>query len=166
MEHFDNPRGKFATYEMTFRVFSGLFCGEYDFNVFMVNEDSYLTSKARGILPRFDNFPDFYASLSPEQNTHIRGLVDWVSTTYPEFVPVIAWNQPMFKVGKKYIVGFMPAKTYTNVLTVTNTPITELSEVFEGYTHGTRSFRIGFDQGIDPDVFDKIIQIRFREEGL
>jgi uncharacterized protein YdhG (YjbR/CyaY superfamily) len=117
-------------------------------------------------LPRFGNFPDFYASLTPEQNTHIRGLVDWVSTTYPQFDPVIAWNQPMFKVGKKYIVGFMPAKSYTNVLTVTNTPITELSHALEGYTHGTRSYRIGFDEKIDPDVFDKIIQIRFREEGL
>jgi uncharacterized protein YdhG (YjbR/CyaY superfamily) len=122
--------------------------------------------KVRGILPRFDNFQDFYASLTPEQNTHIRGLVEWVSTEYPQFDPVIAWNQPMFKVGKKYIVGFMPAKSYTNVLTVTNTPITELSHALEGYTHGTRSFRIGFDEKIDPALFEQIIKIRFREEGL
>ena len=72
----------------------------------------------------------------------------------------------MFKVGKKYVVGFMPAKSYTNLLTVTNTPITELSDVFDRYTHGTRSYRIGFDEKIDPNVFDKIIQIRSREEGL
>lgn len=117
-------------------------------------------------MPKFDNFTDFYASLTPEQNTHIRSLVDWVSSSYPEFEPAIAWNQPMFKVGKKYIVGFMPAKSYTNVLTVTNTPITELSDVFESYTHGTRSFRIGFNESIDPAIFDRIIRIRYREEGL
>lgn len=117
-------------------------------------------------MPRFDNFPDFYASLTPEQNAHIRNLVDWVSSTYPKFDPVIAWNQPMFKVGKTYLVGFMPAKNHTNLLTVTDTAISELSPELSGYDHGTRSIKIPLGQDIDPELFSKILEIRCREEGI
>jgi uncharacterized protein YdhG (YjbR/CyaY superfamily) len=117
-------------------------------------------------MPKFDNFTDFYASLAPEQLAHITSLVEWVSTNYPELEPVIAWNQPMFKSGTKYILGFMPTKKHTNLLTVTDTAVTELMPMLTHYKHGTRSIQLPFDWSIDPELFAQVISLRMKEEGL
>lgn len=117
-------------------------------------------------MAKFDNFADFYASLSPAQNTHIRTLVEWVHTTYPELEPVIVWNQPMFKLGGKYILGFMPTKNHTNLLTVTDTAITTLTPQLSSYKHGTRSIQLPFDGELDPHLFEQVIALRRQEEGV
>lgn len=117
-------------------------------------------------MAKFDNFTDFYASLTPEQNTHIRSLVEWVSTAYPELEPVIAWNQPMFKKETKYILGFMPTKNHTNLLTVTDSAISELAPQLTSYKHGTRSIQLPFDWTIEPQLFEQVISLRLKEEGL
>lgn len=117
-------------------------------------------------MARFDNFPDFYRALSPEQHTHITSLVDWVRATYPDLEPVIAWNQPMFKKGTKYILGFMPTKNHTNLLTVTDSVVSSLKPALTSYKHGTRSIQLPFDWTIDPQLFAQVISLRLHEEGM
>ena len=114
-------------------------------------------------MARFDNFTDFFASLTPEQLTQVTSLVEWVRTAYPELEPVIAWNQPMFKKGTKYILGFMPTKNHINLLTVTDSAITELTPQLTSYKHGTRSIQLPFDWTIDPQLFEQVISLRLQE---
>lgn len=51
-------------------------------------------------MPKFADVDDFYASLPEDQERSIRQLVDHVADAHPELEPVLAWNQPMFKLGK------------------------------------------------------------------
>ena len=117
-------------------------------------------------MARFTSFPDFYASLTPQQLEHISSLVEWVSQHYPQLEPVIAWNQPMFKLGTKYILGFMPTKNHTNLLTVTDTAITELEPLLTNYKHGTRSIQLPFAWEKDSDLLERIVAIRLDEENV
>lgn len=117
-------------------------------------------------MPKFSSLEDFYSSLPEDQQTHITSLVTFVSDNYPQLELVLAWNQPMFKSGKHYVVGFMPTKKHTNLLTVTDTVVTELNPQLGSYKHGTRSISLPFDWKIDPKLIRTVLELRQKELGI
>lgn len=117
-------------------------------------------------MAKFASVEEFYSSLPDDQRTHISSLVEFVSSRYPKLNLVIAWNQPMFKSGDKYVLGFMPTKKHTNLLTVTDTAITTIAPELTGYKHGTRSISLPFEWKIDPALFDRIVTLRAGELGI
>lgn len=114
----------------------------------------------------FDSLEDFYASLSDVTSTAIRRFVNWVANAHPEFELVLAWNQPMFRIGTKYIIGFMPTKNYINLATVSGETVGLLGERLAGYRHGGRTITLPFDWTIDEPLLEEVIRIRLVELGL
>lgn len=114
----------------------------------------------------FKDMDEYFASLPAEQSEHISSLVNVVSERYPQLELVIAWNQPMFKLGGKYLVGFMPAKKHTNLLTVSDTAITTMNVELAGYKHGTRSISLPHGTTIDLGLLDRVVKLRAEELDL
>lgn len=54
---------------------------------------------------RFNAPTDFYKSVMPEQAKTIKAIFKAITTEFPKVEIVIAWNQPMAKVGKNYLFG-------------------------------------------------------------
>lgn len=117
-------------------------------------------------MAKFENLEDFYKSLPVDQATAIRRFVDYVASAYPQFELVLAWNQPMFRVDNKYILGFMPTKNYINLATVSPDVITGLGESLAGYRHGGRTISLPFDWQIDAAFIARIVELRLAELGL
>jgi uncharacterized protein len=115
---------------------------------------------------KFENLEDFYKSLPEDQATAIRRFVDHVASAYPQFEMVLAWNQPMFRVGTKYILGFMPTKNYINLATVSPDVIVSLGPALEDYRHGGRTISLPFDWQIDTALIAQIVELRLVELGL
>ncbi|MEY4457915.1 MAG: hypothetical protein RIS25_508 [Actinomycetota bacterium] len=108
-------------------------------------------------MPKFASLDEFYASLPADQEEAIRRFVHHVADAHPELELVLAWNQPMFKLGKKYVIGFMPTKHHINLLTVSDDAVTHFADAIAGYRHGTRSISLPFDWVIDGRLVDDII---------
>jgi uncharacterized protein YdhG (YjbR/CyaY superfamily) len=108
-------------------------------------------------MPKFATLKEFYASLPQDQEQAIRRLVDFVATNYPDLELLLAWNQPMFRLGKKYLIGFMPTKKHINLLTISDDAINHLAAELKGYRHGTRSISLPFDWKIDQELIAKVI---------
>ena len=111
-------------------------------------------------MAKFANLEEFYASLPEDQRRAITRLVEFVASTHPELELVLAWNQPMFRLGKKYLVGFMPTKKHINLLTVSDDAVTHFAKELEGFRHGTRSVSLPFDWEIDPELIAKLINFQ------
>ena len=114
-------------------------------------------------MAKFASLEDFFSSLPSDQQIAIKRFVDHVAKNFPELELVLAWNQPMFKSGKKYIIGFMPTKKHINLLTVSDDAINHLSQELEGYRHGTRSISLPFDWEINAELFEKVIDFQLKE---
>ena len=112
------------------------------------------------MVPKFGDLEEFYSSLPAEQETAIRRLVDFVSTKYPDLELLLAWNQPMFRLGKKYVIGFMPTKKHINLLTISDDAVTHFATELEGYRHGTRSISLPFDWEINQELIAKLIDFQ------
>ena len=113
-------------------------------------------------MPKFANLDEFYGSLPQDQENAIRRLVEFVAKNNPELELLLAWNQPMFKSGKTYLIGFMPTKKHINLLTITDDAVTHFAKELEGYRHGTRSISLPFDWEIDSDLIAKLIEFQKR----
>ena len=54
---------------------------------------------------RFDTPAEYYKTIDPKQATTIRKIFKTIQSKYPKTELVIAWNQPMLKLGNDYIFG-------------------------------------------------------------
>ena len=58
---------------------------------------------------RFETPTDYYKTVDSQQATTMRKIFKVIQTKYPKTELVIAWNQPMLKLGNDYIFGVSAA---------------------------------------------------------
>ena len=61
---------------------------------------------------RHDTPTDYYKTVDPKQATTMRKIFKTIQTKYPKTELVIAWNQPMLKLGNDYIFGATATKKH------------------------------------------------------
>ena len=61
---------------------------------------------------RHDTPADYYKTVDPNQATTMRKIFNTIQTKYPKTELVIAWNQPMLKLGNDYIFGATATKKH------------------------------------------------------
>jgi uncharacterized protein YdhG (YjbR/CyaY superfamily) len=61
---------------------------------------------------RHDTPTDYYKTVDPNQATTMRKIFNTIQTKYPKTELVIAWNQPMLKLGNDYIFGATATKKH------------------------------------------------------
>jgi uncharacterized protein YdhG (YjbR/CyaY superfamily) len=61
---------------------------------------------------RYETPAEFYKTVDPKQATTMRKIFKVIQTKYPQTELVIAWNQPMLKLGNDYIFGVSAAKNH------------------------------------------------------
>lgn len=54
----------------------------------------------------------YYKSIDPQQAKTMRAIFKVVTTKYPKLEHVIAWNQPMLRLGSAYIIGLSASKNH------------------------------------------------------
>jgi uncharacterized protein YdhG (YjbR/CyaY superfamily) len=58
---------------------------------------------------KFETPAEYYKTVAPQQATTMRKIFKTIQTKYPKTELVIAWNQPMLKLGNDYIFGVSAA---------------------------------------------------------
>jgi uncharacterized protein YdhG (YjbR/CyaY superfamily) len=58
---------------------------------------------------KFETPAEYYKTVAPQQATTMRKIFKVIQTKYPKTELVIAWNQPMLKLGNDYIFGVSAA---------------------------------------------------------
>ena len=64
---------------------------------------------------RHDTPAEFYKTIDPKQATTMRKIFKTIQTKYPKTELVIAWNQPMIKLGDDYIFGASASKNHITI---------------------------------------------------
>ena len=61
---------------------------------------------------RFNTPTEYYKTVAPQQATTMKKIFKTIMTKYPKTELVIAWNQPMVKLGNDYIFGMSASKNH------------------------------------------------------
>ncbi len=64
---------------------------------------------------RHDTPSDYFKTINPKQATTMRKIFKTIQTKYPKTELVVAWNQPMIKLGDSYIFGASASKNHITI---------------------------------------------------
>lgn len=95
-----------------------------------------------------DDFAQFVAKIhNPQHRSRTEEVLGWVSNKFPNLMPKIAWNQPMFTDHDTFIIGFSVAKHHLAVAPE-RVGINRFSDaiVQAGYDHTKELVRIPWDK--------------------
>ncbi|MHB1453828.1 MAG: iron chaperone [Saccharofermentanales bacterium] len=114
-----------------------------------------------------EEFDEFLARIENVQNrTRTDEVLSWVSATFPDLVPKIAWNQPMFTDHGTFIIAFSVAKQHLAVAPE-KAGINHFAEdiVQAGYDHGSDLMRIRWDKPVDYTLLEKMIRFNIADKA-
>ncbi|WP_312094357.1 iron chaperone [Niallia sp.] len=112
-------------------------------------------------------FAEYLAGIdNPEHRARTEEVLGWVTKRFPNLVPKIAWNQPMFTDHGTYIIGFSVAKHHMAVAPE-RAGIIQFSDaiVQAGYDYTKQLVRIKWESPVDYFLLEKIIDFNITDKS-
>jgi uncharacterized protein len=111
-------------------------------------------------------FEEFLSKIeNDQQRDYTNEVLEWVTKEYPQLVPRIGWNQPMFTDHGTFIIAFSVAKKHLAV-----TPEKAGIDHFEdelkgaGYAYTSMIIRFPWDKPFDFNLLAKMIDFNLEDK--
>jgi hypothetical protein len=116
---------------------------------------------------RIEVFSAFLDSIdNPEHRARTEEALTWVAEKFPELVPVVKWNQPMFTHQDTFIISFSVAKNHLAVSPEIAGMIKFADEIEKaGHDHSKMLIRFHFDKPIDYPLLEKMIKFNIEDKA-
>ncbi len=103
---------------------------------------------------------------NPQHRTRMEEIFDWIAKRFPNLIPKIAWNQPMFTDHGTYIIGFSTAKKHL-AIAPERAGINHFSyEIAQaGYDCSKELVRIPWDSPVDLTLLEKMIEFNILDKA-
>ncbi len=114
-----------------------------------------------------ETFAEYLAHIdNPQNKARMEEVLDWITKKFPNLMPKIAWNQPMFTHHGTFIIGFSMAKHHMAVAPE-RAGIDHFTEeiIQAGYSHSKELIRIPWDSPIDFMLLEKMIQFNILDKA-
>ncbi|MCU9612695.1 iron chaperone [Caldibacillus lycopersici] len=112
-------------------------------------------------------FGKFIGQIDNQQHrARTEAVLGWVAKEFPNLMPIIKWNQPMFTDHGTYIIGFSVSKHHLAVAPEL-AGINYFSEqiMASGYEHSKQLIRMPWDRPVDYDLLKKIIEFNMMDKA-
>ncbi len=111
-------------------------------------------------------FMDFLQNIENVfQRNRTEEILNWVNTKYPDLVPEIKYNQPMFIDHGTFIIGFSIAKNHL-AISPEKKGIDHFSDRItkSGYDYTTHLMKLPWDKPIDYSLLEKVIEFNVSDK--
>ena len=113
---------------------------------------------------RFETPNDYFKSLSPQQRKTIKAIFAAITSKYPELELVIAWNQPMLRLDKKYILGISAATNHILLAPFSTDVLDAFRPKLSAYTVNKKTFAVPNDWQVDAKLLQGLVKIQLTEK--
>ena len=98
---------------------------------------------------RVDTVEAYLAALPAEQASTARRIFAVIAGEYPDLEQVIAWNQPMVRLGKRYLFGMGAASKHLLIAPWDPDVLDELAPRLAGLTRNKKTVQVPNDWDVD-----------------
>jgi uncharacterized protein YdhG (YjbR/CyaY superfamily) len=130
---------------------------------FLMEEHGFARSHANALVQfrrgsassrRFGSLGDYLAGADPAGAATIRAIFDAVLRIRPDAELVIAWNQPMARVGDRYVFGASLGRRHVLIAPWDQDRLEALRPRLEadGYVVNRKTMQVPLDWGVDEDL--------------
>ncbi|WP_379147757.1 iron chaperone [Paenibacillus sp. sgz500992] len=112
-------------------------------------------------------FAEYLAQIdNPEHRDRVEEVLAWVIKKFPNLMPKIGWNQPMFTDHGTYIIGFSVAKHHMAVAPeIAGINHFSAEIVQAGYDHTKQLVRIRWESPVDFSLLEKMIEFNILDKA-
>lgn len=107
---------------------------------------------------RFATPAEFLATLEPEKAKLVRKIIKTIKSRFPKLELVMAWNQPMFKLGDRYILGLSVATNHISIAPFDPAVLKKTARLLKDYKVLKKTIRIPLDWEVDEGLLVAIIK--------
>ena len=111
---------------------------------------------------RFDDFAGFLKKHDAIKQKTLRKVFRVIQKKYPKLDIVIAWNQPMLKLGTSYVFGASVAKNHILIAPFNEKVLKSMSQDLEGYKVNKKTVQVPVDWKVDERLLLKMIQLNLK----
>ena len=119
--------------------------------------------RGSGTSKRFKNPKAFFASIDPVAAKTAQEIFTAITTKYPDLELVIAWNQPMLRLGTGYIVGVSVSKNHLTLNPFSTSVLKLVTPKLAKYEVKKHTFLVPLDWKVDTALMQAIAKARIAE---
>lgn len=112
---------------------------------------------------RHSSVDELIASLPTDHQKVITEIFAVILKKFPQLELVVAWNQPMLKSGKDYVMGVSASKNHITIAPWGDNVIAVFSEALSGFTVNKKTFQVTLTEKLNPKLLHQLVQYRLDE---
>ena len=112
-------------------------------------------------------FAEYLARIDdPQHRVRTEEILGWIMERFPNLVPKVAWNQPVFTDHGTFIIGFSAAKHHLAVAPERAVIERFSDEIMQtGYDYSKELVRIPWDSPVDYALLDRMIGFNIADKA-
>jgi uncharacterized protein YdhG (YjbR/CyaY superfamily) len=114
---------------------------------------------------RHDDPNAYFKTLQPAHAKLAKAIFKAIQSKYPKLELVIAWNQPMLKLGDQYVFGVSASKSHILINPFSKVVLQDVSPRLKGLTASKHTVRIPLDWKVDTPLLHAMVRLRIKEIG-
>jgi uncharacterized protein YdhG (YjbR/CyaY superfamily) len=112
---------------------------------------------------RHDTPAAYYKTIDPAQAKTIRAIFKLITTKHPKLEHVIAWNQPMVRIGTAYIFGMSASKNHISFNPFSKDVLDQFADEMEDLRVSKHTVAVPNDWKINEKLILKLVKARLAE---
>jgi uncharacterized protein YdhG (YjbR/CyaY superfamily) len=114
---------------------------------------------------RHSSVDELLDSLEPAHAELTRKIFAAIAKKYPKLETVVAWNQPMLKMGSEYVIGVSASKKHLTIGPWGNDVIAVFAKELAGLETNKKTIKVPIDWKVDGKLLCRLVQYRLDELG-
>lgn len=112
---------------------------------------------------RFNSLTDYLKTADPVTKKTVKSIFDTIQKKYPKLELVIAWNQPMLKLGDDYVFGLSTHTKHILLAPWGKTALDMVAGGLEGYKTNKKTIQVPIDWQVDAKLLHQLLKARISE---
>lgn len=112
---------------------------------------------------RYESPAAYFKSIDPIQAKTLKAIFKSIQAKYPKLELVIAWNQPMLRLGSAYIFGAGVAKNHILINPFSKEVLESHLDQLDGYKVNKHTIMIANDWKINNKLLHSLVRARIAE---
>lgn len=106
----------------------------------------------------------YFKTIDPKQAKTLRKVFKVIKAKYPKLELVIAWNQPMLRLGTMYIFGASALKNYILINPFSKDALEAVMPKYPQYTVKKHTIQVPSDWDVDEQMLLRLVRARMIEK--
>jgi len=112
---------------------------------------------------RFDSPATYFSGLEPKAAKTMKAILAAVTAKHKGLELVMAWNQPMLRLGKDYLIGMSVSKNHITINPFSVDALNKNLKKLEPYTVNKHTFQVPLDWKVDAVLLASLTKVRISE---